>query len=639
MEQKNLLLAIAISIAVIVGWQFVAMPLFFPPAPHVAAPQTPSAAPGATPGSTAGESVPGSTGQSAPATPTTGEAAQTTTRERDVVIAETPRVPVDTPALLGSINLKGGQLDDLVLRRYHETIDPTSPLIVLLSPRGTAEPYYAGVRWLAEGNVALPDAETLWTAEGDRLTPTTPVTLKTTVGQLDFEIVYAIDDDYMVTITQRVTNQGGETVKIAPYALANRIGIPKLDTSYVVHEGMFGVLADTYEEVDYSDLMDQPGGIVQHDTTGGWLGFTHKYWALILVPDQATPTTARYVYSRTDNRDRFQADATYPKQDLAPGASTESQVRFFAGAREPQVVDRYDEEGVHRFYLAVDYGWIFFLSRPIYLALHWFHGLVGNFGVAILLLVVCVRILLFPLANKAYRSMGKMRVLQPKMLELRERYKDDKVKFQQEIMGLYRKEGANPLAGCLPILVQIPIFIALYNVLYGTIEMRHAPFFGWIKALSAPDPTSWMNLFGLLPYDVPHLGFLSIISLGAWPILMGITMWLQYRLNPQPTDPVQAKIFAWMPVIFTFMLGHFAAGLVIYWAWNNTLSMTQQVIIMRRAGMPVGRKANAKAAAAAKLAATEEKPKELAGPPKPQPRALPQRLLPKDPKKKPTKKR
>jgi len=637
MEQKNMILAIVISIALILGWQYVVVPTFFP-APPPPAPQL----------SQSGEPIPeagGQTGQTGSAPTVDGQTAKPVIRPRAEVLAESPRVPVETPSVQGSINLKGGQLDDLVLRRYHETIDPTSPLIVLLSPRGTDEPYYAGVRWLAEGDVPVPDAETLWTAEGDKLTPTSPVTLRTTLGDLDFEIVYAIDQDYMVTVTQRVTNRRGASVTLAPYALANRIGIPTLDASYVVHEGMFGVLGDTYEEVDYDSLMEEPGGVVRRETTGGWLGFTHKYWSLILVPDQSVPTTARYVYSRLDGRDRFQSDATYPMQQIAPGGSAETQVRVFAGAREPQVIDRYDEEGVHRFYLAVDYGWIFFLSRPIYLALHWFHGIVGNFGVAILLLVVCVRILLFPLANKAYKSMGKMRVLQPKMLELRERYKDDKARFQQEIMGLYRKEGANPLAGCLPILVQIPIFIALYNVLYGTIEMRHAPFFGWIQDLSAPDPTSWMNLFGLLPYDVPNLGILNFFSLGIWPILMGITMWLQYRLNPQPTDPMQAKIFAWMPIIFTFMLGHFAAGLVIYWAWNNALSMAQQVIIMRRQGMPVGRKANAAAAAAAAAAAKaapDEKPKEPAGPPKPQPRALPQRLLPKDPKKtgkKPTKRR
>jgi YidC/Oxa1 family membrane protein insertase len=633
MDQKNMLLAIVISIAVIVGWQYLVVPAFFPPAPLPAPQVTPS-----------GEPVPQVGGQQAePATPSTGgEAALSSTRPRAEVLAESPRVPVETPAVLGSINLKGGQLDDLTLRRYHETKDPASPTIVLLSPRGTTEPYYAGVRWVAEGDAPVPDAETLWQAEGDKLTPTTPVTLKATLGTVDYEIVYAIDNDYMVTITQRVTNRGDAAIKVAPYAIANRVGIPVLDASYVVHEGMFGVLGDTYEEVDYDDLMDQPGGVVKQETTGGWLGFTHKYWSLILVPDQSAPATARYVYSRVDTRDRFQADLTYPMQEVAPGGAMETQVRVFAGAREPQVIDRYDEEGVHRFYLAVDYGWIFFLSRPIYVALHWFNSIVGNFGVAILLLVVCVRILLFPLANKAYKSMGKMRVLQPKMLELRERYKDDKARFQQEIMGLYKKEGANPLAGCLPILVQIPIFIALYNVLYGTIEMRHAPFFGWIQDLSAPDPTSWMNLFGLLPYDVPNLGILSFFSLGVWPILMGITMWLQYRLNPQPTDPMQAKIFAWMPIIFTFMLGQFAAGLVIYWAWNNTLSMAQQVIIMRRQGMPIGRKASAAAAAAAAAAAKQAPPAEdkaPAGPPKPQPRALPQRLLPKDPKKRPTKKR
>ena len=630
-----MILAIAISIAVILGWQYLLMPALYPPPPP------------APPVSTTGEPVPDAGQPQTQTQPTTGTEAEAKVRSRAEVLAEAPRVPIETPAVRGSINLKGGQIDDLILRHYRETIDPTSPEIVLLSPRGAAAPYYAGVRWLGVEGTPVPDAETLWQAEGTRLTPESPVTLRATVGTLDYEIVYAIDRDYLVTATQRVTNRGESPVSVAPYGLLNRTGIPKLDAAFVVHEGLFGVLGDTYEEVDYEDLIEEPGGVVQRATTGGWLGITDKYWSVIVIPEQSTPATARHVYDRGTTAPRFQSDVTYGAQAVAPGATLETRMQIFAGARVPEVIDRYDEAGVHRFYLAVDYGWIFFLSRPIYLALHWFNGLVGNFGVAILLLVVCVRILLFPLANKSYKSMGKMRKLQPKMLELRERYKDDKPRFQQEIMALYKKEGANPLAGCLPIMVQIPIFIALYNVLYGTIEMRHAPFFGWIQDLSAPDPTSWMNLFGILPYDVPDLGILNFFSLGFWPLLMGLTMWLQYRLNPQPTDPMQAKIFAWMPIIFTFMLGHFAAGLVIYWAWNNILSMTQQVIILRQQGMPIGRKAHAAAAAAASTPApppAASEPKEAAPKPAPktQPRALPQRMLPKTTAKggrRPTKKR
>ncbi len=588
MDNKNLILALVLSGGILLVWQ-----LFFVPAtvPHAV---TPSPTP--ITGSEAQPGVEGTTtaqGSSEPAKP----------RERAEVLAEAPRVPVANPRLSGSINLRGGALDDLVLTQYHETIDPKSPNIILLAPRGTEHPYYLAARWLADGDTPTPDANTAWTASGGSLAPGQPVTLKATVGEVDYEIVYALDQDFMLTVTQRATNRGSAAVALQPYALINRTGIPQTDHTYVLQEGFFGVLDNSYTELDYSDLIDTPGGIVTQPTTGGWFGITDKYWMLLLIPDQNVPVTTRYVHTKPGGEDHFQADITYPKATLEPGQSVETLVRSYAGARVATVVDRYNDDeslGINRFYLAIDYGWIFFLSRPIYLALQWFHGLVGNFGVAILLLVVCVRLLLFPLANKAYKSMAKMRQLQPKMVELRERYKDDKPKFQQEIMQLYKKQGANPLAGCLPILCQIPIFIALYNVLYGTIEMRHAPFFGWIKDLSAPDPTSWLNGFGLLPWDVPNLGFLNIVSLGVWPIVMGISMWLQYQLNPQPTDKVQAKIFAWMPVIFTFMLGHFASGLVIYWAWNNTLSMTQQVYIMKRQGMPVGRKQHAAVAAAEK---------------------------------------
>jgi YidC/Oxa1 family membrane protein insertase len=593
MDQKNLTLTLVISGAIILVWM-----LFFTPS------YEPAPAPAPTPVTAGGEAVPGAEGQPAPqpGTTTAGEPAKP--RDRAQVLAESPRVGVMNPRLLGSINLTGGALDDLTLTEYRETLTPGSPSITLLAPRGSDKPYYLAVRWLGGEGVATPDAETAWTASASALAPGKPVTLSARVGEIDYEIVYALDENFLLTITQRATNRGTTPVSLSPYALVNRTGIPPTDYTYIVQEGFFGVLDNSYTELDYDELMEAPGGTVGQATTGGWFGITDKYWMVLLIPDQALPVKTRYVHTRTAAGDVFQADVTYPAGVLEPGQSLETTVRSYAGARVATIVDSYDEDeslGINRFYLAIDYGWIFFLSRPIYLALEWFYGIVGNFGVAILLLVVCVRILLFPLANKAYKSMARMRVLQPKMIELRERYKDDKAKFQQEIMGLYKKEGANPLAGCLPILMQIPIFIALYNVLYGTIEMRHAPFFGWIQDLSAPDPTSWINLFGLLPYDVPDLGLLNILSLGVWPLIMGFTMWAQYRLNPQPTDPMQAKIFAWMPVLFTFMLGQFAAGLVIYWAWNNLLSMAQQAYIMHRHGMPVGRKAQA--AAAAKTAA------------------------------------
>ena len=572
MEQKNLYLAIGLSVAIILGFNF----FFVPDRP----PPTPPAEQQQASGSTATPAISG-TGATEP-------------RDREEVLKDAPRQRIDTARLGGSIDLLGAKLDDLLLKDYHTELSDESPNVVLLAPRGSAYPYQAAVRWYSDDeSLTLPDAGTVWQGDGGALTTETPVTLTWSNGEgLDFEIEIAVDENYMFTLTPRVTNRTEKPVGISAYGLVNRVGIPpKLDQTFIVHEGLVGVLNDTYEEVDYDTVEEAPRGTIAERSTGGWIGFFDKYWTVLLIPDQGATVDARFASQRRAEGEVFQTDMTYAQETLQPGATQESRFRLFAGAREPSLIDHYNDTlDIDKFYLAVDYGWIFFLARPIYLALSWFYGLVGNFGVAILLLVVCVRILLFPLANKAYKSMAKMRKLQPRMLELRERYKDDRQRFQKEMMELYKKEGANPVAGCLPMLVQIPIFIALYNVLYGTILMRHAPFFGWIQDLSAPDPTSWMNLFGILPYAVPDLGVLNFFSLGAWPLIMGCTMFLQYRLNPQPTDPMQAKIFAFMPIVFTFMLGHFAAGLVIYWAWNNTLSMIQQVIIMRRQGIPIGGK-------------------------------------------------
>ncbi|MEO1193023.1 MAG: membrane protein insertase YidC [Pseudomonadota bacterium] len=578
MDQKNLILAIVLSVVIILGFNF----FLVPDSPLPTATQQSETQSG-----DARDGIQPRISQEEVSTP----AAEPLTREE--VLAQDPRIAIDTDRLSGSIDLRGARMDDLILKDYHVELSKESPNVELLAPRGAAHPYFATLRWLTSDDIPVPDRDTIWQATPDTLTVDTPVTLHWENGQGQrFEIDIAVDNNYLFTLTQRVINRGNQSVRVQPYGLVNRVGIPPtLDTAFIVHEGLVGVLDETYEEVDYDDVADAPRGIIEQRSTGGWMGFFDKYWTVLLIPQQDQVVDARFTNRRSGAEDVYQTDMAYDPVDVPPGVMEEHSFRLYAGAREPNLIDRYnDEYGIDKFYLAVDYGWIFFLARPIYLALNWFHGLVGNFGVAILLLVVCVRILLFPLANKAYKSMAKMRKLQPRMLELRERYKEDKPRFQKEMMGLYKKEGANPVAGCLPMLLQIPIFIALYNVLYGTILMRHAPFFGWIQDLSAPDPTSWMNLFGLLPYEIPNLGLLGFFSLGIWPLLMGISMWAQYKLNPQPTDPLQAKIFAWMPVVFTFMLGHFAAGLVIYWAWNNLLSMGQQVIIMRRQGIPIGGK-------------------------------------------------
>jgi YidC/Oxa1 family membrane protein insertase len=394
-------------------------------------------------------------------------------------------------------------------------------------------------------------------------------------------------------VTQRVVNNGEGAIDLAPYGLISRTNTPEILGFYILHEGPLGVFNGTLEEFDYGDdLKDNYAGqdaTIVKDTTGGWLGITDKYWLAALVPDQSAKVKARFVYNQPGGRDHYQSDFVYDSATVAPGASLETTSRLFAGAKVVPLLQEYEERyGIVKFDLAVDFGWFSFLTKPIFQALHWANGQLGNFGLAILALTVVIKLIFFPLANKSYKSMAKMRKLQPKMMELRERYGEDKQRLNQEMMGLYKKEGANPLSGCLPILIQIPVFFALYKVMFVTIEMRHAPFYGWIRDLSAPDPTTILNGFGLFPWDAPELGLLNVLNIGIWPLLMGISMFLQQKLNPQPPDPVQAKVFLMMPVVFTFLLSTFPAGLVIYWTWNNILSMAQQAFIMKRQGVPIG---------------------------------------------------
>jgi len=583
MEQRNLLLAIVLSLAILIGFQFI-----FPPAP----PSTQSDAPQATDGTQPdGSHIPSlSTEPGAP-----GGIAVPSAPSREDAIGISPRVSIETESLTGSIALRGARLDDLTLKGYHETIDPASPLITLLSPEGSANPYFTQFGWAAKpgSTVKVPDGQTLWTAEGGPLTADSPVTLRWDNGEgLTFEQVISLDKNYLFTVTQRVINNGSAPVDLAPFGLVSRTGTPEILGFYILHEGPLGVFDETLKEVDYDDLKDNYQGqqVVQsQDTTGGWIGITDKYWLAALVPDQATAVSTRFVYSQPNGRDRYQTDFLYTASAVAPGASQEITNRLFAGAKRVPLLEQYQETfGIANFELAVDFGWFYFLTKPIFHALHWLHAALGNFGLAILALTVAIKLVFFPLANKSYKSMAKMRKLQPKMMELRERYGDDKQRLNQEMMALYKKEGANPLSGCLPILIQIPVFFALYKVMFVTIEMRHAPFYGWIHDLSAPDPTTILNGFGLFPWDAPELGILHILNIGVWPLLMGISMFLQQKLNPQPPDPVQAKVFLMMPVIFTFLLSTFPAGLVIYWTWNNILSMAQQAFIMKRQGVPIG---------------------------------------------------
>ncbi|ABS67166.1 60 kDa inner membrane insertion protein [Xanthobacter versatilis] len=596
-DNRNMFIAIGLSLAILIGWQF-----FFgiPQAERQrqAAEQqriaqqaqqpAPGATPGATPGTTAG-AAPGATPGSA-GVPQAGSPVPARPLTREEALALTPRAAIETQRLKGSIALKGGRVDDLLLTEYHETVDPKSPNIVLLSPSGAPNPFYAEFGWTAAAGtgVKVPGPDTVWTTSGT-LTEKTPLTLSWDNGAgLIFHRTYTIDDHYMFAVKDEVENKTGAAVTLYPYALVSRHGIPHVAGFYILHEGLIGVLGDSgLQEITYAKMdKEKPHTFA---ATGGWLGITDKYWAATVIPDQSVKVDAKFSTSTFAGTQTFQADYLAAPLTVEPGATVAAKGQLFAGAKVVQVVDGYKTKyGIDRFDLLIDWGWFYFITKPLFLAIDWLYRLVGNFGVAILIITVALKGLFFPLANKSYASMAKMKAVQPEVTAIRERYADDKVKQQQALMELYKKEKINPVAGCLPIVIQIPVFFALYKVLFVTIEMRHAPFFGWIRDLSAPDPTTIFNLFGLIPWDpssVPVLG--GYLMLGAWPIIMGITMWVQMKLNPAPPDPTQQMIFNWMPIIFTFMLAHFAAGLVIYWAWNNTLSVSQQAMIMKRNGVKI----------------------------------------------------
>ncbi|WP_341990970.1 membrane protein insertase YidC [Azorhizobium sp. AG788] len=590
-DNRNMFIAIGLSLAILIGWQyFYGMPQAEKQRQIAAQQQAAqlaaqSQAPAAT--TADGAAVPGGPALAPNALPA---AARTVTRAQ--ALAASPRVAIDTPRVKGSISLRGGRVDDVSLADYHETVDPKSPIIVLLSPSGSPEPFYAEFGWTsgAGAQVALPGPDTMWTAPaGASLSPASPLTISYDNGQgLRFKRTFTIDDHYMFTVKDEVENTGTAPATLYPYALVSRHGMPHTQGFYILHEGMIGVLGDSgLQEVTYAKMDDAKP--LTFKATGGWLGITDKYWAATVIPDQKTAVDAKFSSGLQGNTRTFQSDFLAAPQTIAPGATGASQSRLFAGAKEVAVVDGYEKTyGIDRFDLLIDWGWFYFITKPLFLVIDWIYKLVGNFGVAILIVTVLLKGLFFPLANKSYASMAKMKAVQPEMAAIRERYADDKVKQQQATMELYKTQKINPVAGCLPIVIQIPVFFALYKVLFVTIEMRHAPFFGWIHDLSAPDPTTVFNLFGLIPWDpssVPVLG--AYLMLGAWPLIMGVTMWVQMKLNPAPPDPTQQMIFNYMPIIFTFMLAHFAAGLVIYWAWNNTLSVLQQAAIMRRHGVKI----------------------------------------------------
>ena len=525
-----------------------------------------------------------------------------TTQSREAALAASPRVKIDTPALSGSISLKGARLDDLALKQYRETVDPNSPAIELLDPAGTAHPYYAEFGWVPSGGAAtkLPDQNTVWSQDGaGSLSPSTPLNLSFDNGEgLLFHRTIAVDERYLFTIKDTVENKSTNPVTLYPYALISRFGTPQVAGYYVLHEGIVGVVGDKLQEIKYKDIDDKKL-IDFSGVTDSWFGITDKYWATALLPNNDTKLQVHFRSDPAGTTHSYQTDYLMEPVTVQAGGTGSADARLFAGAKEVATVGinfplvtgfgGYNQQlHLNKFDLLIDWGWFYFLTKPMFLGLDGLYRWVGNFGVAILLLTAIVKLIFFPLASKSYASMAKMKAVQPQLTAMRERYGDDKVKQQQEMMALYKKEKINPLAGCLPIAIQIPVFFSLYKVLFVSIEMRHAPFYGWIHDLSAPDPTNIFTLFGLIPFDPTQIPFFGhYMVLGIWPIIMGITMWFQTKLNPTPPDPTQKMIFDWMPVIFTFMLSGFSAGLVIYWAWNNTLSVTQQSFIMKRNGAKI----------------------------------------------------
>jgi YidC/Oxa1 family membrane protein insertase len=572
MDQKRLLLAIAMSVAILLGFQ-----LLMPKKPVPVA---------STPIATTSQ-VEASADAGTPKTAAGGGPATTALTDQGAAERDAPRVTFTGPRVQGSINLRGAKLDDLVLRDYRETIEPNSALVRLLEPRSEKEPYYVQFGWTAAPgtNAKLPDNDTVWTASG-ALSATSKLLLDWNNGAgLDFQISIGLDDNFMFTFDQKVINSSTASVSLYPYARIRRDYTPVTSGYYILHEGMIGILDGKEKDVKYTDAKSEgakhEGVAFESSGAGGWAGFTDKYWLTALVPDQKASLTTRYRYIN-DQGDRYQVDyLANDAQVVAPGAAATFDSRLFSGAKEVKLLKSYTTSlGIPNFDDAVDWGLYFFITKPFFLAIDFLYGFLGNFGLAIMAFTLILKLVFFPLANKSYRSMSKMKLLAPKMTALKEQFKDEPQKLQSAMMQLYKTEKVNPASGCLPMIIQIPVFFSLYKVIFITIEMRQAPFFGWIHDLSVIDPTNVFNLFGLIPFD-PSI-YSHYLHMGAWPLIMGCTMYFQQKLNPPPPDPTQAKLFQFMPIIFTFMLSNFPAGLVIYWSWNNFLTIVQQSVIMRR---------------------------------------------------------
>ncbi len=585
-QTSNTILALVLSFLVITAWT-----ILFPPAE----PPLDTTAP------LAGQTTEGTGAVTPPAA--SPEAAQpasnatTPVEDRATALAESPRIEIDTPDLAGSIALVGGRIDDLQLKSYRETISEDSPVVTLLTPAGTEHAYYALYGWAPGSGLSLddvPGASTEWQIEsGEKLTPSTPVTLRWTNNKgMIFRRTIEIDDAYMFTITQSVENGSDATQRLAPYGVIARHGKPdNLKGYFILHEGVVRQADKELSEIKYDDVsglsVDPREGAaaeVVPVAENGWIGFTDHYWMTVLAPQPGQSFTSVVKYAAA--ADIYQTEIRLPTVEVAPGSEASTTTNLFAGAKEWNTIRNYEKTyGIYHFIDSIDWGMFFFITKPMFAVLHWLNVHIGNMGWAIIGLTVVVKLVLLPLAYRSYVSMARMRELQPEMEKIRERAGDDKQKQQKEMMELYKREKVNPASGCLPVLLQIPIWFSLYKVIFVTLELRHAPWIGWIQDLSAPDPSSVLNLFGLLPYAAPGPdSWFAFFSLGLLPILLGVSMWLQQKLNPAPTDPTQATIMAWLPWIFMFMLGRFASGLVLYWIANNTLTFLQQYTIMRSHG-------------------------------------------------------
>ncbi len=498
--------------------------------------------------------------------------------EREEIVKNNKRIYFsDSSRIKGSISLIGARFDDIILKDYKNTIKPESKLVTLLSPNNTLNPYFVELGWMSQENINLPSKNSEWQLiEGKELSPESHITIKWVSPEgIEFLRKIEIDKDYLITVEQKVTNLSNKDISLTQYGRINRTGTPKTSGFYILHEGPIAVLNKRLIEIDYDDIIEV--GSKSVISKGGWVGITDKYWLAALIPDQRSRIEGGFK-AVLKNVERYQAQYKSNEIVLEKGETTSVKSNVFIGAKEVELLDKYSNQlSIEMFDRAVDFGWFYVITKPLFLLLHKLSDLFGNVGLSILALTVLIRILLFPLANKSFKSMSRMKILTPKMTEIRERYKTDKLKMQQEIMALYKTEKVNPLSGCLPILIQIPIFFALYKVLFVTLETRHAPFYGWVKDLSAPDPTTIFNLFGLFNFIPP-----SFLMIGAWPLLMALTMYLQQKLNPAPPDPLQAKIMSFLPLMFLFLFATFPAGLVIYWTWNNILSIGQQWIIMKK---------------------------------------------------------